>query len=54
MSQAVQLLSMAMQPMTDVRASAAYRLRMAQTMLERALREFRGEHLPQVTEARHA
>jgi len=27
---------------------------MAETMLERALREFRGEQLPQVTEVRHA
>ena len=52
--QAIEMLSVAMQPMTDVRASAAYRLRMAETMLERALREFRGEQLPQVTEVRHA
>ena len=51
---AIQRLSGAMKPMTDVRASAAYRLRMAETMLERALREFRGEDLPQVTEVNHA
>lgn len=51
---AIRRLSGAMKPMTDVRASAAYRLRMAETMLERALREFRGEDLPQVTEVKHA
>ncbi|MFP6806343.1 MAG: xanthine dehydrogenase small subunit [Pseudomonadales bacterium] len=37
-------------PMTDVRASAAYRMDMAVEMLDRCLREFDGELLPRVTD----
>ena len=39
-----------MTPLTDVRASAGYRMAMAKSMLERALRVFRGESQPLVTE----
>ena len=39
-----------MTPMTDVRASAAYRSDMAASMLERALLEFMGEERPLITE----
>ena len=37
-----------MTPMTDVRASAAFRMDMAVEMLDRALREYMGEELPRV------
>jgi xanthine dehydrogenase small subunit len=40
-----------LQPLTDVRASAAYRLAMAQQMLMRALREYQGERFIDITEA---
>ena len=45
------LVSTLMSPMSDVRASAEYRSAIASVMLERALREFSGERLPDVTEA---
>ena len=40
-----------LQPLTDVRASAGYRLMMAQQMLVRALREYQGERFIDITEA---
>jgi xanthine dehydrogenase small subunit len=40
-----------LQPLTDVRASAGYRLMMAQQMLVRALREYQGERFVDITEA---
>jgi xanthine dehydrogenase small subunit len=40
-----------LQPLTDVRASAGYRLMMAQQMLLRALREYQGERFIDITEA---
>ena len=49
-SEAKIALAQAMTPMSDVRASADYRREMACVMLERALREFRGEDLAMVTE----
>ena len=48
----VKMLDDEMSPLTDVRASASYRSAMAGSMLERALREFRGENLPLVTQAK--
>ena len=49
-NQAVALLSSGLTPLTDVRASAAYRADLAAMMLQRALREFAGEHLPLISE----
>jgi xanthine dehydrogenase small subunit len=40
-----------LQPLTDVRASAGYRLMMARQMLVRALREYQGERFIDITEA---
>lgn len=48
---AATLLAAHLQPLTDVRASAAYRLTMAQQMLRRALREYQGERFIDITEA---
>jgi xanthine dehydrogenase small subunit len=45
---ACQILISELQPMSDVRASASFRLDMAVEMLERALLEFAGESLPRV------
>ncbi len=39
-----------MSPLTDVRASARYRMAMAQSMLTRALKAYQGDVLPLVTE----
>lgn len=49
-SQACDALGEAMQPLSDVRASATYRAAMARAMLDRALREYLGESLPMVSE----
>ncbi len=49
-AQVVDALSDEMTPLTDVRASAAYRSEMAASMLERALLEFMGEARPVITE----
>ncbi|MCS5573288.1 MAG: FAD binding domain-containing protein [Pseudomonadales bacterium] len=48
---AVSKIAEVMQPLSDVRASADYRRAVAESMLERALREFGGEELPMVMEA---
>ena len=48
---AVSEIAEVMQPLSDVRASADYRRAVAESMLERALREFGGEELPMVMEA---
>ena len=50
-SNAVEKVQEAMQPLSDVRASANYRGAVAAAMLERALRTFVGEELPTVMEA---
>ena len=50
-SGAVEKTLAAMQPLSDVRASANYRAVTAAGMLERALRGFMGEDLPTVMEA---
>jgi len=45
------VLAKQLQPLTDVRATAAYRLVMAQQMLTRALSEYQGERFVDITEA---
>ena len=50
-SRAVEKTIDAMHPLSDVRASANYRKATAAGMLERALREFKGEEVPTVMEA---
>lgn len=45
-----EMLDSEMTPLSDVRASAAYRMEMARSMLERAMRAFQGEELKLVTE----
>ena len=48
---AVTLLKAAIHPLSDVRASAAYRSEIAANMLDRALREQSGEIIPAITAA---
>ncbi|MFT4632813.1 MAG: xanthine dehydrogenase small subunit [Candidatus Pseudothioglobus sp.] len=50
-SKVAAVLAKQLQPLTDVRATAAYRLMMAQQMLVRALSEYQGEHFIDITEA---
>lgn len=49
-TEAANMLSEEMTPLTDVRASAAYRMAIAQSMLTRALQEYCGDTAPLITE----